>query len=75
VDEPEDLTLPRPHHLSAKVDPQEKQMPEIQKRRFRVWKTRAWKRRSNERAQRAAAWRDTEDDFSELINEEVEPGL
>ncbi len=75
VEEPEDLALPRPHHLTEKVDPHDRQMPEVRKRRFRVWKTRAWKRRSNERAMRAAAWRNTDDDFSDLIDPEVDTSL
>ena len=75
IDEPEDLALPRPHQLSEKVDPTEKTVPEIQKRRFRVWKTRAWKRRSNERTQRAIAWTQTDTDWSELIESEEDPGL
>ncbi len=52
--EPEDYVIPRPVHTSRKVDPNDRLEPEIEKRRFKVWKTKGWKRRSNMRAERAA---------------------
>jgi len=55
--EPENHALPRPVHTSMKVDPLERPEAEIKQRRFKVWKTKAWKRRSNQRAERAAAYR------------------
>ncbi len=57
LQEPEDHALPRPHHTASKVDPTEKMEAPIVRRRFKVWKTKAWKRRTNQRAQRAAAYR------------------
>jgi hypothetical protein len=58
VDEPDNLALPRPHHISEKVDPADRPAYEVRSRRFKVWKTRAWKRRTNQRQQRAQAWAD-----------------
>ncbi len=55
--EPEDHALPRPVHTSMKVDPLERPEASVGRRRFKVWKTKAWKRRSIQRAQRAAAYR------------------
>ena len=58
MEEPEDHALPRPHHTALKVDPTEKFEPApVSRRRFKVWKTKAWKRRTNQRAQKAAAYR------------------
>jgi hypothetical protein len=57
MDEPEDLTLPRPVHSTLKTDPAEKPDIPVAKRRFKVWKTKDWKRRTRTRAQRAAAYR------------------
>lgn len=54
--EPEDLALPRPVHTSAKVDPQERPETAVKRRRFKVWKTKDWKRRSTNRAERAATY-------------------
>lgn len=54
--EPEDHVLPRPVHTSAKADPAEKPEPVVSKRRFKVWKTKGWKRRSARRAERAASY-------------------
>lgn len=59
--EPEDLALPRPVHTSMKTDPQERPQIAVRKRRFKVWKTKAWKRRSQVRAERAAAYRPQDD--------------
>ena len=56
LDEIEDHALPRPVHTSMKVDPAEKPEIPIQRRRFKVWKTKAWKRRRIDRARRAAAY-------------------
>lgn len=55
--EPEDHALPRPHHTSFKTDPSERPDVQIRRRRFKVWKTKAWKRRTIARAQRAEAYR------------------
>jgi hypothetical protein len=52
--EPEDHVIPRPVHTSRKVDPDERPEMEVKKRRFKVWKTKGWKRRSSKRAERAA---------------------
>lgn len=57
LDEPENHALPRPHHTALKVEPTEKIQAPVTPRRFKVWKTKAWKRRTNQRAQRAAAYR------------------
>ncbi|MCP3991666.1 MAG: hypothetical protein GY724_21520 [Actinomycetia bacterium] len=56
--EPEDHALPRPVHTSMKADPLERPDRQIGRRRFKVWKTKAWKRRTNMRAERAAAYRE-----------------
>jgi hypothetical protein len=53
-DEPEDLALPRPHHTAVRLEPVSRdEVGEAAKPRFRVWKTKAWKRRKLERRQRA----------------------
>jgi hypothetical protein len=57
MEEPENLTLPHPVHTTVKTDPAERPEVTVTTRRFKVWKTKAWKRRSNERAQRAEAYR------------------
>ena len=54
--EPEDLALPRPVHTSLKSDPGERPEPPVGKRRFKGWKTKDWKRRSANRAERAATY-------------------
>ena len=54
--EPEDHALPLPVHTSAKADPAERPEAEVSRRRFKVWKTKAWKRRSAARAERAAEY-------------------
>lgn len=54
--EPEDHALPRPVNTSTKADPSERPVTEVKRRRFKVWKTKEWKRRSAARAQRAAAY-------------------
>jgi hypothetical protein len=55
--EPDDYVLPVPVHTSMKTDPAERPEVDVGRRRFKVWKTKAWKRRTNVRAQRAAAYR------------------
>lgn len=55
--EPEDHALPRPVHTSMKVDPTERPEPSVSNRRFKVWKTKEWKRRTAVRAEKAAAYR------------------
>jgi hypothetical protein len=55
--EPEECTLPLPVHISMKADPAERPELMVGRRRFRVWKTKSWKRRTSVRAQRAAAYR------------------
>lgn len=52
--EPEDHALPLPVRTSAKVDPSERPEVAVSRRRFKVWKTKDWKRRSAMRAERAA---------------------
>jgi hypothetical protein len=54
--EPEDHALPRPVHTSAKADPGERPEATVGRRRFKVWKTKEWKRRSAQRAARAATY-------------------
>ncbi|MEM9561862.1 MAG: hypothetical protein AAGA93_04550 [Actinomycetota bacterium] len=54
--EPEDLALPRPVHTSVKADPGDRPERSVSRRRFKVWKTKEWKRRSINRAERAAAY-------------------
>lgn len=56
LEEPEDHALPRPVHTSEKADPADLPDAVIAKRRFKVWKTKAWKRRSAVRAERAASY-------------------
>lgn len=55
--EPENHALPRPVHTSMKVDPTERVEPPVSSHRFKVWKTKDWKRRTAVRAERAAAYR------------------
>ncbi len=55
--EPEDHALPRPVHTSEKCDPRERPEIPVQRRRFKVWKTKGWKRRTRMRAARAEAYR------------------
>lgn len=55
--EPEDHALPRPVHTSMKADPLERPDVPVGPGRFKVWKTKAWKRRTNLRAEKAAAYR------------------
>jgi hypothetical protein len=55
MSEPEDHALPRPVHSSMKADPAERPEVPVKTRRFKVWKTKAWKRRTKQRARRAAA--------------------
>jgi hypothetical protein len=55
--EPEDHALPLPVNTSRKSDPLDRPEPKVERRRFKVWKTKGWKRRSIERAQRAQAYR------------------
>lgn len=57
LDEPDDLAYPVPVHTSMKADPAERPELIVGGQRFRVWKTKAWKRRANQRAERAAAYR------------------
>lgn len=54
--EPEDHALPRPVRTSEKADPAERQEVTVSRRRFKVWKTKDWKRRSAMRAQKAASY-------------------
>lgn len=61
--EPEDHALTRPVHTSEKVDPSEQMYiaasqgwGDETRRKFKVWKTKSWKRRSLHRAQRAASY-------------------
>lgn len=44
-----------------KCDPADKPDIPVSKRRFRVWKTKAWKRRSQMRAAKAQAYRSLAD--------------
>ncbi|MFV0522880.1 MAG: hypothetical protein ACK5RL_00020 [Acidimicrobiales bacterium] len=57
LDEPDNLALPRPVHTSRKADPSERTPAPVTRRRFKVWKTKAWKRRNLVRAQRAEAYK------------------
>jgi hypothetical protein len=54
--EPEDHAFTRPVNTSFKADPSERPEAEVKQRRFKVWKTKAWKRRSAARAERVAAY-------------------
>lgn len=60
--EPEDHAITRPVHTSMKVDPTEREEVPISRRRFKVWKTKDWKRRSQMRAAKAAAYVPSEDE-------------
>ena len=53
----EDHALTRPVHTSMKADPDDRPDVPVGRRRFKVWKTKAWKRRTAQRAQKAAAYR------------------
>ncbi|MEM7338017.1 MAG: hypothetical protein AAF467_05165 [Actinomycetota bacterium] len=57
LDEPEDHALVRPVHTATKLDPSLKPDSEVKRRRFKVWKTKAWKRRKLQRTRRAEAYR------------------
>jgi hypothetical protein len=57
MDEPEGLAFTQLLHLSMKADPAERPELTVGSHRFRVWKTKSWKRRASQRAQRAAAYR------------------
>ncbi len=54
--EPEDHALPRPVNTSLKSDPLERPEASVGRSRFKVWKTKEWKRRSAARAERAATY-------------------
>jgi hypothetical protein len=54
--EPEDHALPRPVRTTAKAEPAEFDTGPAPRRRFKVWKTKSWKRRSSQRAHRAATY-------------------
>lgn len=54
--EPEDHALPLPVHTSSKTDPADRPETTVSRRRFKVWKTKDWKRRSAMRAERAASY-------------------
>jgi len=54
--EPEDHALPLPVHTSAKADPSEREEAQVSSRRFKVWKTKDWKRRSAQRTERALTY-------------------
>ena len=56
--EPDDYTLPRPVHTSEKTAPEDRPERVAQKQRFRVWKTKSWKRRKLNRAAKAAAYQE-----------------
>lgn len=56
--EPEDHALPRPVNTSMKADPSDRPESQVRKRRFKVWKTKAWKRRKLDRAAKAHAYQD-----------------
>lgn len=56
--EPEDHALTLPVRTTRKSDPQERPEPTVKRRRFKVWKTKGWKRRSNDRIQKAMAYQD-----------------
>ncbi len=56
--EPDDLALPRPVNTSMKADPAERPTVKVGKQRFKVWKTKSWKRRTQVRARRAAAYQE-----------------
>lgn len=54
--EPENHALPRPVRTSEKADPADRLESTVKSHRFKVWKTKDWKRRSTQRAQRAATY-------------------
>ena len=58
LDEYGDYTLPRPIHTSLKTNPEDRPEVQIKRSKFRVWKTKAWKRRSLNRAAKAAAYQE-----------------
>jgi hypothetical protein len=55
ADELDGVALPSPHHTAVPVAPVNRDHPVKPKRRFKVWKTKSWKRRKLVRAQRARA--------------------
>ncbi len=56
MDEPEDHALPRPRNTSVKASPEDRPGTEVKRRRFKVWKTKGWKRRNLLRAERANSY-------------------
>ena len=57
----EDMVVPRPHHTRIDIDPKERIDGDTARvtggREFRHWKQKFWKRRSNQRAEKAAMTR------------------
>lgn len=54
LDEPDGVALPRPHHTAVRLEPISRdEVLSTSPPRFKVWKTKAWKRRKLERQQRA----------------------
>lgn len=54
--EHDDYALPRPVHTSEKTDPSDRPEKTVRSRKFKVWKTKSWKRRKLNRAAKAAAY-------------------
>jgi len=55
--EPDNMVLPKHVHSSVDVDPADKPSRKpVQRKRFKVWKTKAWKRRSTIRSNKAIRW-------------------
>lgn len=57
VDSLDDVVLPEPKATRGRIEPEERVPPEVQGRTFKPWKQPFWKRRNNERAERALAYR------------------
>ncbi len=52
--EPEDVALPRPHSTRVDIAPEDQvKVARTKSNKFKVWKTKAWKRRTTERVRRA----------------------
>jgi len=56
--EPEDLVLPRPVNTATDIEPSEKPpKAKANQKRFKVWKTKDWKRRSLARKRKALQYK------------------
>lgn len=57
VDNFDDVVLPEPKATRGRIEPEDRTPVEIEPRTFKAWKQPFWKRRVNERRERALAYR------------------